>query len=162
MSLKWDSAAPKEELIPIGETTYILREASSGASSEHKDATFKAVRVNNQTNTSTFAGIADADLILLSRCLFEDKTPADKPDRRMLMPVPLPTIRAWPNRITEPLVKYLKQISGMETAETKESLTKQRDDLNTKLAQMNGHAPTSEDDASEDTAKNSLAGATPS
>lgn len=161
MNLTWDSAAPKEEVVTIGATTYILREASGGAASEHKDATFKAVKVNNQTNTSTFAGIADADLVLLSRCLLEDKTPSDKPDRKMLMPVGLATIRSWPNRITEPLVEYLKKISGMQSAETKESLTKQRDDVTAKLAKMNGHV-TSGEDTQEDTAKNSLAGATQS
>lgn len=156
MSFKWDTAAPKEEPIPIGDTTYILREASGGAASEHKDATFKAVKVNNQTNTSTFAGIADADLVLLSRCLFS------KNENNILSAVPLASIRSWPNRITEPLVKYLKEISGMETAETKESLTKQRDDVTAKLAKLNGHVEKEgEEDATakDDSAKNSQAGA---
>lgn len=159
MNLNWESATPMEEEVTLGNAAYILREASGGAASEHKDATFKAVKVNNQTNTSTFAGIADADLVLLSRCLFEDKTPTDKPDRKMLMNVPLATIRSWPNRITEPLVKHLKEISGMETPETKESLTKQRDDVEAKLAKLNGHKPSGEDNGEEDTAKNSQAGA---
>ncbi len=158
MNLTWESAEPKEEDVTIGKMTYILREASGGAASEHKDATFKAVKVNNQTNTSTFSGIADADLVLLSRCLFEDKTPADKPDRKMLMPVQLSTVRSWPNRITEPLVEHLKEISGMQVKETKESLTKQQKDVTDKLAKLNGHVPSEE----EDTAKNSLAGASPS
>lgn len=157
MNLNWDSAAPIEETVTIGPSSYILREASGGAASKHKDATFKAVKVNNQTQTSTFGGIADADLVLLSECLFEDKTSADKPDRRMLMPVQLATIRAWPNRIIEPLVKYLKEISGMETPETKESLTKQRDDVTAKLAKLNGYTPG--EDTQEDSAKNSQAGA---
>jgi hypothetical protein len=157
LKLAWDSAIPKEEVVTLGATSYILREASGGAASEHKDATFKAVKVNNQTNTSTFAGIADADLVLLSRCLLEDKTPPDKPDPRVLSLVPLATLRGWPNRITEPLITHLKEISGMETPETKESLTKKLEEVTAKLAKPNGETAEGEN---ADTAKNSPAGTT--
>lgn len=148
MNLTWDSAALKEEDVTIGKDTYILREASGGSASKHKDATFKAVKVNNQTQTSTFGGIADADLVLLSECLF---------DRASGKPVPLPTVRSLPNRISEPLVEYLKEISGMQPKETQESLTKQREAIDAKLAKL--VAPKGEED---DTAKNLQAGATPS
>lgn len=147
MNLNWESAEPKEEDVTIGTASYILREASGGAASKHKDATFKAVKVNNQTQTSTFGGIADADLVLLSECLF---------DKATKVPVLLATVRALPNRISEPMVKHLKEISGMEAADTKESLTKQRDDATAKLAKLNGHVTSDE----EDSAKNSQAGAT--
>jgi len=148
VNLTWESAAPREEDVTIGGASYILREASGGTASKHKDATFKAVKVNNQTQTSTFGGIADADLVLLSECLYDKVTKA---------PISLSTVRALPNRISEPLVKYLKEISGMEAAETKESLTKQRDDAAVKLAKLNGQP-----EGEEDSAKNSLSGATQS
>lgn len=153
--MNWESAEPKEEEVTLGPISYVLREASSGTASKHKDATFKAVKVNNQTNTSTFGGIADADLVLLSECLFENKTP---PNTTVLVagaPVSVATVRSLPNRISEPLVEYLKEISGMQPKETKESLTKQRETIDAKLAKFN--APESEE---EDTAKNSQSGAT--
>lgn len=139
MNLTWASPAPTEELVTIGDTEYVLKEASAGAAAEHKDATFRAVKVNNQTNTSTFGGIADADLVLLSRSLFERRSPPNKPETQLLVPVPINTLKGWANRVIEPLVEHLKLVSGMQQPEDIKSLYKQREVINAKIAKIEGN-----------------------
>lgn len=120
--------------IPIGKSIYILREASGDAAIKYRNAVLKATKLSDG-KVSGLDGLADTEAYLVHLCLFEtlrDSAGSPTGERN----VPIPTIRNWPNRVQKALYDRAKKISSLEEKATKESLTKQLNEIKKQLAEL--------------------------
>ena len=130
---------PVEVHVKVKGDPYVLREAGAGAAIAYNNAKMRAAKMEDG-KLSGFDGVFEADIVLLGKCLH----PVDKGTRQVkLQPNGDPhetdpkVIRRWLNRVYDPLVKRLKDISpGLEDKETRDTLIKQRENINKKLADL--------------------------
>lgn len=99
--------------VTIAGENYELREASGEAKDTYdrlmmSGASFSPSEKRANINMANLAG---AGAVLLSHCLFESKSGRA---------VPLRVINSWPDRIRQPLIERLKEISLIDTASTEE------------------------------------------
>lgn len=147
--MRFDDLSPIEIPVSIKNTPYILREAGAGAAVAYENARLKAAKMNDG-KLSGFDGMFDADLILLSMCLFQvDKgTGQIITDNGVPRSTPVQTIRGWLDRVYKPLLVRLKAISpSLEEKETEETLVKQLENIQQKLDDLRKKkAPAIEED----------------
>jgi hypothetical protein len=129
---------PVEIPVQYGGKHYILREASGQAIVEWQNAMFSAARLGPDGRPTSLDGAGNADMVLLALSLYEadeeGKLRTNKlgyPDPRYL--VPQSTIKAWPGRVQDRLLKRLRVISEMDEGENEETLTKRIEELQTRL-----------------------------
>lgn len=149
----FDDLAPKEIRLSIGGKKHLLREASGDAACKYRNAIIGSTRLGPDGKPTSIHGLADAEPMLVSLCLFELYEHQGQEKER---PVLLSTIRGWPARVLKPLVEKVKEISpGLEDRpdESEDALQKRLEETQQKLAdlQKNGGG---------DPSKNSLSATT--
>lgn len=97
--------------VKIGEKEYVLQEASGDAVCIYQNAMTKGVTLNSDGKPEKISGLADADPLLVSHCLFDSRGNS----------VPVMFVRSLPNRIQEALVKELKEMSGLTDKDSSEN-----------------------------------------
>lgn len=118
---------PQTFRFKIGPDEYVLSESDGAAECAYKNAMMKAVKLGKTgkgglTPEGITGDIAGPDYLLLAACLrCNGKT------------VPVDTVKAWPSRITNDLVKRLKAMSDMED-DSLEGLKKQREEIDALIA----------------------------
>lgn len=103
-------------VIPVkyGGKLYFLTEASVGAAVAFRNATTRAARVLDN-KVQGFDGLADAEPILISKCLYAEKdgklpvNPDGTPDSQYL--VPLEVLMRWPNQVQRRLFDKVREVS---------------------------------------------------
>lgn len=143
--LDLDNLEPYQESFKLKGRWYVLREAGKGAELAYRNAQFKNVqmveRESGERQLSGMGGNADAEVTLLSQCLFYGDSdgrlllnPKREPDTRYL--VPMASLLSWSPKITDPLIKRLKEISGIDQARTREQVEKEIEALQKELKRI--------------------------
>lgn len=116
--LTFDSIERKQIPVSIAGKKYVLMEADGAAGTAYQNALMSATRMDRKGDRFRIEGMADAEPLLLSRCLFyaDDEGRVrvlrdGSPDPKWL--VSLRTIQGWPNRIQTKLFDELKRISDL-------------------------------------------------
>ena len=95
--------------VTIGDKHYTLREASTEIFAKYRSAIFSRSTMKtgraNKAPEFKIDGLPDLDTYLLSLCLTDDATGHNVTEDE---------IRGWPNRITEPMIDELKEMSGIQ------------------------------------------------
>lgn len=112
---------PQELAVTIGGREYVLREASAEAARQYRNAASKGMKFDgNGKPVSLGDNPADAELLLVSQCLFE-RYPHNGETRER--PVQPNTVKAWPDRVTKALFGKCKDLSPfIDKGETKDEL----------------------------------------
>lgn len=115
--------------VTIGKSRYLIVEADGAAGTEYRNAGAKGIKFNAQGKPCGIDGIVDAQLVLVSKCLFklltEDdgkktlKSWTDPKDGSVWyrQPVNLELVRSWPDRVTQGLFEKARELSGMNNEE---------------------------------------------
>lgn len=117
-----------EAFIPlnVGGERYLLVEADGAAGTEYRNAGAKGIKFNAQGKPCGIDNIIDAQLVLVSKCLFKLtkenneasslKSWIDPTDSTAYFrqPVNIERIRSWPDRITQALFEKARDLSGMK------------------------------------------------
>jgi hypothetical protein len=104
---------------------YLIVEADGSAGTEYRNAAAKGIKFNPQGKPSGVDGIADAQLILVGKCLF--KLVKDNNEKKTLIsytdletnevlfrqPVHPEYVRGLPDRISQKLFDKASELSGM-------------------------------------------------
>lgn len=122
-------------LVTIAGKKYRLHEASGGAVCAFRNAMFANTKLSPEGKPETFGTMADADPVLVSKCLYEIL-----PDGKSEGPVHVNQIRAWPNAILRKLSAKVKEISDLGDEETVEVLEKRIADDTAKLERLRAAA----------------------
>jgi hypothetical protein len=125
-ALDFGDIAPKEITIRMGNRLYIIREASSDAAVKFRNASLKAAKMVDG-KLSGMDGLADAEPLLVSLCVFEADTRGiiSRDSQGHPIPVTLQTVRGWPNRVQKLCFDKIKEISdGLDEKDTVQSLQK--------------------------------------
>lgn len=94
----------------LGGRDYVLNEASTDAANRYRNIHFSGARYEDG-KLSKVEGIANADSVLLSCCL----SYADGNEKGQL--VPIAVINKWPERVTKPMVQWVKDNSDIDTGD---------------------------------------------
>jgi hypothetical protein len=122
-TLDFSDLQPIEIEVKVGPVTYILTEASGGAAIKYRNALMRASKLEkDKEGNEAFVydgsreyGIADADAVLVSNCLYfpgkDGKLVLSNgiPDQSYLVPINI--IRGWPVRVQDALYRKIKEIS---------------------------------------------------
>ena len=109
VAFDFDSVLLKEIPTSIGGVSYVLQEADSEAGAFYEDAMIGSVVMNDGKPVSV-SNVKVRDLGLLWRCLYKvEETPKGEKKLRVGMDF----VNSLPRHITEPLVKAVKEISGL-------------------------------------------------
>lgn len=119
---------PREDTFTLYGKEYVLREASADAACKYRNAIIRGAKFSDG-KISGADGLADAEPLLVSLCLFE-KT--DKGDRA----VPINVVRGWPNRVQKPLFDRIKEISELVEEDDEKDLYKRRDDIQKRIDEL--------------------------
>lgn len=134
-SLYFDDITSVEVPVSIGGKKYVLREADGDAACKYRNALLRSTKLGPDGRPSSIDGMADAEPLLVSLCLFEVYDDKGQEKRRLVLPS---TIRSWPARVLKALFKKVRDISDLEERETMEDLEKRIAEDNRKLALLNG------------------------
>jgi hypothetical protein len=134
-------------LIPVrlAGKRFVLREASEDAVCKFRNAQIKCTNVGPDGSATHFKeGMADTVPLLVSLCLYYADEGGNlrldrngNPDPRYL--VSLATVRSWKDQVVKGLFKKIAEISdlkGEKEEGTEESLRKQREEIDAKLATL--------------------------
>lgn len=102
-ALDFNDLSPIEVPVSIDGRSYILREATGDAACRYRNALLACTQLGPEGKPSSVKGMADAEPLLVSLCLFDD---AGKP-------VSGPTIRKWPARVLKALFDKATEISQL-------------------------------------------------
>jgi hypothetical protein len=94
----------------LGGRNYLLNEASTDAASRYRNIHFSGARYEDG-KLSKVEGIANADAVLLSCCI----TYSDGAEKGQLVPIAI--VNKWPERVTKPMVQWVKDNSDIDTGE---------------------------------------------
>jgi len=94
--------------VNIGEEKYVLQEASEEVATAYQIAMMRGMQVVDGKVRGTLAGLADAQSLLLSRCILQYGVDG------MLYAVERNLIRRWPSRIVKRLFERLTKISEID------------------------------------------------
>ncbi len=149
MNSDFNDLTPQERRETLGGDEYVIREASEAAAVAYKNAQMRAAKMSDGKLTG-FDGYADADLVLAVACLH----PVDKSTGQVKVdqsgdPWTLAerTVKRWPHRVVKRIVAVVKELSpDLEDKETRETLVKQRDNLQKKIDELDAEAAKGKDD----------------
>ena len=125
--------------------SYMLREASGAAAAQFNNARAKCAKFKDGELESV-TGPGRLPLYLISLCLFNTK---DDGTANINSSVSLSVIQPWPDRVIQKLFDKSKEISEIDEDDDLESLVKQRDELNEKIAKLEEDAAKNELESSE-------------
>lgn len=97
------------EEIEIDGKPYVLREPSGDAATKWRNTTTSGARLADGKVVG-LSGIADADPLLVSLCLFECY---ENRGQTMERPVTLLQVRSWPDRIQKELAEAAKRLGNL-------------------------------------------------
>lgn len=120
---------PQEEVHKIGQTEYVLKEASGEAAIKWRNAEQACYEYGSEGNISKITGLAETIPLLVSMCLFERNGQGDKP-------VTIGQVKAWPDRIQQQLYQRAKELSNLDQPANLDALIKQRDRINERIANL--------------------------
>lgn len=105
---------PAEEEVEIDGKIYLIREASAEAGKKWRNAQTSAARMADGKVVG-LSGIADADPLLVSHCLYEVyDAGGGKTKERLVL---LSKILSWPDRIQKTLAEWVKDHSNLRELE---------------------------------------------
>ena len=93
--------------VRIGDTAYILRQASGDAAVKYRDRVMSCTTFGKDGAATGVKGIAGVEPYLVSLCLFEVSEGKEKAVLEQ-------TVRSWPNPLMKKLYDKARAISGME------------------------------------------------
>lgn len=94
----------------LGKRNYLLHEASTDAAKKYKNCQYASAKYGDG-KLERIEGRADADPLLLSLCITYD----DGDEKGRL--VPLNIINQWPERVTKPMIEWIKDHSDLDDKE---------------------------------------------
>ncbi len=126
--------------VTIGGKKYVLKEASGDAAVKYRNCLLKATKLGPEGKPSSIDGMADAEPLLVSLCLFQIATSVNKLGDAVTaeLPVPIHVVRGWKNQVQKGLFARIKEISDLDENETKEILEKRLAETQRKLDALNG------------------------
>lgn len=127
--------------VTVGDERMVMAEASESAVIAYRNAARRNMTISDSGNHKMeITDIRSPESILLSRCLYYAAPDGNIP---MLGGVPnslslvsVEKIRAWQQRITDPLVERLKKMSDLDQDETEEQLINTRAKIDMKLEKL--------------------------
>lgn len=153
--LDFSDLASQEVRVPIGNKVYVLREPTGDAVVKWRNAQLRSSKMVDG-KLSSIDGMADAEPLLVSLCLFECRPQPDGTEVQYI--VKENTVRAWPNRVQRALYDKVMELGHLNESgeETKETLREQIKDLQEKLHKLEVNGVTEQ----EELAKNLLCATT--
>lgn len=130
------STEPIKWYFAIDGISYVVKEASEDAYTSYRNATMQHLKVieSKEGNQGSFTGGAEADTILVTKCLFKVEKNGEA-EREV--PVPIHFVKGLKRSITSRLYQWIRKNSGMdEEQETVEFLTKRIQDDTKKLERL--------------------------
>jgi hypothetical protein len=125
--INFDDLSLIEVPVSIEGKKYTLREASGGAAIQYRNAMLASTKLGPGGTVTSVSGMANIEPLLVSLCLFDEK------GKR----VSEATIKNWPSRVLKTLFDRAKEISELdEDGGDLESLNKQKDEIEEKIAQI--------------------------
>jgi hypothetical protein len=130
---------PKTALVRFGPRRFVVRELSAADQIKHNNALEKyRIRGEDGRFVGLSEGWGEADLVLCSLCVFENVA-SNGDGYEIGSPLNLEDIHAWPDRVREALVgKIVELCPSLRVHDTVEGLTKQIEDLGTRLERLQG------------------------
>ena len=109
MPLHFDESdlAPKEDTVSFGDRQYIIVEATEDAATKYRNCMMAATRIGADGKPVGTDGIAQAEPLLVSLCMFEVY---DKDKRR---PVLLRDVLKWPSQLVGKIFARIQEISNL-------------------------------------------------
>lgn len=108
----FDDLAPWSRPFTYDGKPYLAREASADAARQFDNAKYRAGRWTDDGKTRVVEGLADAELVLLSLCVFEVyEHPKEGTKER---PVAQVQLKTWPARVTRKLFEAIKEASQLD------------------------------------------------
>ena len=99
---------PAAQPVELDGESYVLTEASSSAAAMYRNAISRATKLGPDGKPVSFGdGFAEADLILLSLCIFKTGNNGSR------SAVPIDQVRHWPERVVSQLVDCCQKMSGL-------------------------------------------------
>lgn len=136
--LDFTDLAPQIRRVKIGPDEYEVREASTAAAKRFQNAQMAAYKMDDGKLTGASPTFFDSEPQLVADCTF--KLGGDSPS-----PVPLKTVKDWPDRVTAALFDEIKEMSpsltGKQTVEGIDRQIAKLTELRDKLAKAGGDAP---------------------
>lgn len=126
--LQFDDLALIRLPVSIGSLKYVLREASGEVACEYRNAQLACTQIGENGKAVSIQGIADVELLLVSRCIF-------RLDGDREVPVSISEVATWPSRVVKILYEKAREISEMDVM-SEEDLGKQREQLDQRIARM--------------------------
>lgn len=114
--------------VRIAGQDYLLKEASGAVATTWRNSVFRSTKVDSNGRPSSYEGIAEAEPLLVSLCLYEANGKL----------VPIQTVKSWPARIQKALFEKAKEISGLDEEETPEKLKENIRKAQEKLDRLEG------------------------
>ncbi len=129
--LIFDDLAPVSVPVTIGKKKCLLREASGDAACQYRNLLTAAARMNDGKVVGMH-GVADAEPLLVSLCLFElYDLKGEQKERRFL----LSEIRGWRSSVQRALFDKIKEISpGLDEKDTPETVRKRLETMERSMA----------------------------
>ncbi len=127
-AMVFDDLAPITVPVTIGTGTYLLKEATGDAACKFQNALLKATKLGPEGRPVSLEGLADAEPLLVSMCLFEVVKITNKAGDVVTQerPVPLHVVRGWKNKVQKDLFNRIKVISDIGGEEETEAVLVKR------------------------------------
>lgn len=119
----------------VKDEEYLLIEASGETAKRYQNKTVAGAKMVDGKVTTTFISAADAQFILLTGSIVTS-------EKRDFLKEEL--IRSWPHKITKRLFKEAKRISEINENDDLDSLVKQREELDERIAKIKENAAKNE------------------
>jgi hypothetical protein len=135
MDFDFEDLTPAAVPVKYRGKRYLLREADESACCQYRNAVIRSRKLDADGRLTHLDGLADAEPLLVSLCLFELAEGPGQPSAER--PVPLAVVRSWPGRVVKPLFAWLHRASGLrEEEETEEVLADRLRETEGKLAAL--------------------------
>lgn len=113
--LVFDDLEPQQREFEYKGKTYILTEASADAAAKYRNASLRAAKMNDGKITG-MDGLADAEPILVARCVFEAGENKElrldgQGNANVQFLVPLPKVLGWPDKLVSRLYNEVKAMT---------------------------------------------------
>ncbi len=128
-----DDLEPKSKPVKYKGKEYILREAGNAAVVAYRNATAKSTRLTDG-KLSGFDGLAEAEPLLVSKCLFELNPNGQGGNKEGAVHIEF--IKSMPNRFVKPMFDWLEKVSDINERTTPDLLRKQIADLQKQLKEL--------------------------